>query len=116
DEFLVRSCEPVARTAWRAPRGLASVKPSPALLEGMPIDRSVSAISALRGGTAEARRRLTQFVRTRLNAYDRERNHPEHQGTSQLSPYLHFGHIGPREVALAVRDCRAAGTAVFLEQ
>ncbi|MFA5190523.1 MAG: deoxyribodipyrimidine photolyase, partial [Verrucomicrobiia bacterium] len=39
-------------------------------------------------------------------------------GTSQLSPYLHFGHIGPRTVALAVRDAGApaADRDAFLEQ
>jgi deoxyribodipyrimidine photo-lyase len=39
-------------------------------------------------------------------------------GTSQLSPYLHFGHIGPREVGVAVRDSGGEPGAVhaFLEQ
>jgi len=38
--------------------------------------------------------------------------------TSELSPYLHFGHIGPREVGLAVRDSGGdpAAIAAFLEQ
>jgi deoxyribodipyrimidine photo-lyase len=116
DEFLVRSGDPVARLPWRAPRGIVSLRPSPALLEGLPLDRSVAAADGFRGGTAEARRRLKKFVRARLDAYDRQRNHPEHPGTSELSPYLHFGHIGPREVGLAVRDCKAPGTPAFLEQ
>ena len=30
------------------------------------------------------------------------RNHPEIAGTSRLSPYLHFGNIGPLTIALAV--------------
>ena len=30
------------------------------------------------------------------------RNRPEVDGTSALSPYLHFGHIGPLTIALAV--------------
>ena len=32
----------------------------------------------------------------------RERNHPETDGTSCMSPYLHFGHVGPITIALAV--------------
>jgi deoxyribodipyrimidine photo-lyase len=50
---------------------------------------------------------LARFVRERLRGYADGRNHPELDATSQLSPYLHFGHIGPREVARAVRDADA---------
>jgi deoxyribodipyrimidine photo-lyase len=61
---------------------------------------------------------LRAFVRRRLGAYEHARNHPEDDGTSGLSPYLHFGQLGPREVALAVRDSGApdASVAAFLEQ
>ena len=50
--------------------------------------------------------------------YHSARNHPELDGTSELSPYLHFGQIGPREVALAVRDADAPQESIdaFLEQ
>ena len=79
------------------------------MLDGLPIDEVGRLHRARsRGGTSEARRRLRQFVRTHLDGYDRDRNHPELPGTSQLSPYLHFGHIGPREVGLAVRDSGGA--------
>jgi deoxyribodipyrimidine photo-lyase len=37
-----------------------------------------------------------------LGEYEERRNRPEVDGTSALSPYLHFGHIGPLTVALAV--------------
>ena len=49
---------------------------------------------------------LARFVRERLRGYAEGRNHPERDATSQLSPYLHFGHIGPREVARAGTRCR----------
>ena len=62
--------------------------------------------AAFRGGTREARRRLAAFTRRALADYDRTRNEPSAPGTSELSPYLHFGHIGPREVALAVQGRR----------
>ena len=32
---------------------------------------------------------------------------PDRQGTSRMSPYLHFGHISPVTIALAVRAARA---------
>jgi deoxyribodipyrimidine photo-lyase len=47
-------------------------------------------------------RRLREFVKHDLAGYETHRNHPERQGTSRLSPYLHFGNIGPLTVALAV--------------
>jgi deoxyribodipyrimidine photo-lyase len=37
-----------------------------------------------------------------LKEYEARRNRPEVDGTSGLSPYLHFGHIGPLTIALAV--------------
>jgi deoxyribodipyrimidine photo-lyase len=118
DAFLVVPRAPVASVRWRAPRDVTSISVSARVLEGLPINNSVAPISSTRGGTGEARRRLRRFVRTHLNEYDSDRNHPERPGTSLLSPYLHFGHIGPREVGVAVRDSGVSREAVdaFLEQ
>jgi deoxyribodipyrimidine photo-lyase len=71
------------------------------------LDRSVAAVSEFKGGTKEGKRVLREFVQKKLARYSKRRNHPEHDGTSRLSPYLHFGHIGPLTVALAVRDADA---------
>ena len=46
--------------------------------------------------------------RTDLAGYDETRNHPEDAGTSRLSPYLHFGNIGPLTIALAVKKAVAS--------
>lgn len=66
-------------------------------LSRLPLDHGVGAV-ATRGGSAEARRALDQFVRRRLRAYAEQRNEPERDGTSGLSPYLHFGHLSAHEV------------------
>jgi deoxyribodipyrimidine photo-lyase len=118
DWFLVPSREPAARVRWKAPRGLQSLEPGSDLFDGLPIDRTVSPVAGFRGGPTEAHRRLRRFLAERLAGYDEKRNHPEMDGTSQLSPYLHFGHLGPREVALAVRDASAplADRQAFVEQ
>ncbi len=57
-------------------------------------------------------------MRSGVAGYGTHRNHPERNGTSQISPYLHFGHIGPRTVALAVREAEApkADRDAFLEE
>jgi len=116
--FLDRTSEPRARKIWRLSRRLESLDASPRLLDDLPIDRSVLPVPSIRGGHQEGRRRLDAFVSTALSKYDQDRNHPETDGTSVLSPYLHFGQLGPREVAEAVRQSGGPQPAVdtFLEQ
>ncbi|MBY0231374.1 MAG: DNA photolyase family protein [Gemmataceae bacterium] len=54
-------------------------------------------------GEAGAAARLDAFL-PRLLAYHEDRDRPAFDGTSSLSPHLHFGEIGPRQVWHAVRD------------
>ena len=66
----------------------------PKALAGLPIDHSVGRVE-LRGGALQAVRVMKAFVKNRLALYPENRNHPDEEGTSGLSPYLHFGHISP---------------------
>lgn len=118
ERFLVRGSEPKARVEWTAPRGLHSLQAAEDLLDGFLLDRRVAPVTGFRGGTTEALKALRDFVGRRLAGYGEQRNKPERQGTSRLSPWLHFGHIGPRTVALAVRDADAppAERDAFLEE
>jgi deoxyribodipyrimidine photo-lyase len=59
-------------------------------------------VDAWAGGHAAAQRRLRQFCDVRLKTYERDRNRPELAGTSEMSPYLHFGHVSPVRIALEV--------------
>ena len=59
------------------------------------------------GGPAEAQRRLKRFVNDRLEGYATERNEPTPYTTSELSAHLHFGHISPLTIALAVHESGA---------
>jgi deoxyribodipyrimidine photo-lyase len=70
-------------------------------LRALPIDHTVAPVAA-RGGEAAARRRLAAFVERDLRNYGRNHHHPDTNGTSRLSPYLHFGHIAAHEVFSAV--------------
>ena len=45
-----------------------------------------------------AHAQLSQFLQERLEEYDDARDIPAEDGTSNLSPYLRFGQIGPRQV------------------
>jgi deoxyribodipyrimidine photo-lyase len=73
-------------------------------LADFPIDHTVPPCSTL-GGAVAAGRQLKRFVARRLGHYLTERNHPDAEAGSGLSPYLHFGHISAHEVFTAVA-CR----------
>jgi len=86
------------------------------------LDRSVLPVEAWQGGTHAGQKRLRHFVEKVLADYEKTRNRPELDGTSCLSPYLHFGHVGPTTIALAVEAAvkknaklRAARDAFFNE-
>ena len=54
-------------------------------------------------GSAPAHELLGQFLNDSLESYPTLRDRPDLPGTSRLSPYLHFGEIGPREIWHATR-------------
>jgi deoxyribodipyrimidine photo-lyase len=66
-------------------------------LAGLPIDHSVQPV-ATQGGAVAANKTLKQFLNDKLAIYDSDRNQPERDATSGLSPYLHFGHISVHQV------------------
>jgi deoxyribodipyrimidine photo-lyase len=116
--FMVRQKEFNARVAWISPPKLRSLDPGEDFVPRWKLDDSAGPVLAWRGGSKQAQRSLREFVSTRLADYPVSRNHPEQDGTSRLSPYLHFGHIGPQAVALAVQqsDAPARAKEAFLEQ
>jgi deoxyribodipyrimidine photo-lyase len=74
-----------------------------------------SASSGLRGGERAARRRLDAWLRDGLHEYETARNELAWEGTSRLSPYLHFGCISPAEVVTEARS-RGAVAEAFVRQ
>jgi len=118
DRFLLPVHTPAVRVAWRSPAGLRTLTASTQLLDELKLDRSVGVASGFRGGSGEAIRRMRRFLHDGLRSYAQTRNRPELDGTSGLSPYLHFGHLGPHTLALAAREADAprAIRDAFLEQ
>ena len=55
----------------------------------------------VRGGTKAGRATLARFLE-RLPRYAQQRNDPDAEATSGLSPYLHFGHLSAHEIFTAV--------------
>jgi deoxyribodipyrimidine photo-lyase len=69
----------------------------PGLPASLPLDRAVKRVEAI-GGHNEAEKRLTDFLRNTLNRYHLDRNHPDAKATSNLSAYLHFGHLSVHQI------------------
>jgi deoxyribodipyrimidine photo-lyase len=73
------------------------------LLAALPLDHSVGA-AAIRGGATAGRATLQRFITQGLGRYVEDHTHPDSEGTSGLSPYLHFGHVSTHEVFDAVMN------------
>jgi deoxyribodipyrimidine photo-lyase len=116
-QFLLPGKKVVARVRWKSGAHPRFSGDSDNFLAEWKLSRSVSPVP-MRSGTSEALRALSQFVRNGLRKYPDEHNHPEVNGTSHLSPYLHFGQLSPIRVALAVQKAKVPGRAkeAFLEQ
>lgn len=89
------------------------------LVAACEIDHSIPPSTEYRGGRDEAERRLQFFLENNLRRYAKLNREPSAHATSELSPYLHFGHLSSLEVALAVHKCAAEHKLIadeFLEQ
>ncbi len=110
EEFLQPLKNPRAKVEWKKPRGLHVLPDDGSfdITEGWKkLDRSVAPVDSFRGGTSEALKLLHDFVANKLAHYPERHGKPEVDGSSRLSPYLHFGHISPITVALAVEKANA---------
>ncbi len=73
--------------------------------------------AAWRPGEAGAGDVLDTFLATGVDRYSKDRDLPGTTGTSRLSPHLHFGEIGPRQIAAALKPMAGpAGRDAFLRQ
>jgi deoxyribodipyrimidine photo-lyase len=123
-QYLVEPARVEPQRTWKPPK---AALPRFHLLDDITagftkLDRTVKPVDSFTGGTHAALKRLSEFVRNDLAAYEKDRNHPEKHGTSRLSPYLRFGNISPLRIALAVQKAGklgkvpAAAVERFLEQ
>jgi len=88
---------------WKPPKALYTESPHEDMTRNWnDLDRSVAPVEDWVGGRHAAMKRLRRFTGKLLENYERDRTRPEIDGTSKMSPYLHFGHVGPLTIALAV--------------
>jgi deoxyribodipyrimidine photo-lyase len=110
---------------------LPAIKKHPILYEGekshidwkkilsfLKTDTTVTEVDWLKPGEKAAQKILRSFITNKLAVYNRERNDPVKDAQSNLSPYLHFGHISAQRVALEVQASNVSQTDkdAFLEE
>jgi deoxyribodipyrimidine photo-lyase len=118
DTFL-RPVEPLPVKHGGQPLEIAGRELPANLVDDLDIDRGVAASPLFRGGRRRAVRLMDDFIGGKLADYAVARNEPGLDGSSNLSPYLHFGQISPLEIALRVRAAEGVGEEakdVFLEE
>jgi deoxyribodipyrimidine photo-lyase len=82
------------------------------------LDLSVPEVDWIIPGEEAAQNALESFLMEKLDNYPEDRNDPNRDGQSNLSPYLHFGHISSQRIALEVNRSAASQEAksAFLEE
>ena len=94
------------KTDWHAAR------------KSLNVDNSIPAVDWIEPGAKAAQKTLRRFIHQKLAAYAGQRNDPNRDALSTLSPYLHFGQISAQRVALEVKkaDCPEDDREAFLEE
>lgn len=76
---------------------------APGGLSDIPINHDIRPVG-ITGGSRQAKKQLMHFIRSRLENYEVNRNEPDVAGSTELSPYMHFGHISPHEVFWSIME------------
>ncbi len=116
DEFLdsIPAVKPHSRNAEPRTEGTDWSK----VLERVSPDREVPELAWMKPGEEAAASRLRTFLRNVLPRYSEDRNDPNGNGQSELSPYLHYGQLSAQRVALEVSRSKVGEEARsnFLEE
>jgi deoxyribodipyrimidine photo-lyase len=90
------------------------------VLKTLSLDRGVAPVTRFfKGGTSKGKKRFDEFVEKRLHRYTANRNQPQTDDISHMSPYLHFGQLSPLYLALqmkAVDDRLKSAREAYLEE
>jgi deoxyribodipyrimidine photo-lyase len=97
----------------RAPEEMPAPEkwPSSRTLEELELEPKINWAEGMRSawapGETGARENLKRFLASAFADYSENRNRPDLQGTSRLSPHLHFGEISPRQIWHALKKFAA---------
>jgi len=73
------------------------------LRSSLQINFDVQEVDWLTTGENSAQTALENFIKNKLINYNETRNDPNSNAVSNLSPYLHFGHISAQRIALMIQ-------------
>jgi len=87
-------------------------------ISSLKINKEVKEVDWIKPGESEAANALKVFLENRFERYAEDRNDPNKNAISDLSPYLHFGQISAQRVALTVQQFyqKNPSTEAFLEE
>lgn len=74
------------------------------LIGSLKINREVKEVNWIKAGEKAAVKSLKVFLENRFTKYAEERNDPNKNALSNLSPYIHFGQISTQRIALTVQQ------------
>ncbi|MFZ1291118.1 MAG: deoxyribodipyrimidine photo-lyase [Melioribacteraceae bacterium] len=74
------------------------------LYKSLKIDFSIKPVKFFFPGENEANKLLEKFIKIKLDKYAVDRNYPNKDGLSNISPYLHFGQISAQRIALILNS------------
>jgi deoxyribodipyrimidine photo-lyase len=74
------------------------------VIKSLKVNREVKEVDWIKAGEPAAANSLKDFLQNKFERYSEERNDPNKNALSNLSPYLHFGHISAQRVALTVQQ------------
>ena len=105
DHYLseLRTLRPRISSLSLAIKGDIDVASPLSALSQLKVDGSVKRVARFRGGENKAQTLLRRFIRQKLGRYIEGRRDLGDDGTSMLSPHLHFGQISALQIALAVQ-------------
>ena len=88
------------------------------LYSSLKIDKTINIVPEFIPGSKAAGKVLKSLVENKLENYNNDRNDPNKKGLSNLSPYLHFGHLSAQRIALVLNDFKHNDESVasFLEE
>ncbi len=80
------------------------------------VDPAVPKVDWIVPGEKVAQKMLQHFITHKLKNYNEDRNDPTKDAQSNLSPYLHFGHISSEQVVLEVLNATGFRLSEVLEK
>jgi deoxyribodipyrimidine photo-lyase len=89
-----------------------------AALDSLAIDRLVDEVDWIIPGAVAAQAMFHHFVENKLKDYGENRNDPNLNFSSNLSPYIHFGQISVQQMILELKRLKKQGSSVdsFIEE